>query len=159
VSGWSAAVWGLAAAGHPVIGGAVGAGTAAALAAKLRALAHPMQESLQLAGLGHLFAGRLLASAITRVWWPVLVPLALLSRRVRRILVVAAVVPALVEWARTRPRLDPVRYTVLRVLDDAAYGVGVWRGAIEGRTVEPLLPDLTSWPKPSRYDRARTAAP
>ena len=34
----------------------------------------PAQESVRLAGLGHLYAGRQVASAITRVWWPV-VPL------------------------------------------------------------------------------------
>ena len=40
---------------------------------------------------------------------------------------------------------------MLRVLDDAAYGVGLRRGAIDRRTADPLLPDLTSWPRPSRY--------
>jgi mycofactocin system glycosyltransferase len=155
VSGWSAGVWILVGLGQPVAGVAVGVGTAGALARKLHALDHPVQESLQLAGLGHVFAGRLLASAVTRVWWPLLLPLALVSRRVRRLYLAAAVIPALVDWARTRPAIDPLRYVALRVLDDTAYGVGVWRGAVEGRTAEPLLPDLTSWPRPSRYDRAR----
>jgi mycofactocin system glycosyltransferase len=158
VSGWSAAVWTLVGLGHPVTGVAVGAATAGALARKLQALHHPVQESLQLAGLGHLFAGRLLASAVTRVWWPLVVPLAIVSRRVRRLLVAAAVVPAMVDWVRTRPAIDPLRYLALRLLDDGAYGVGVWRGAVEVRTIEPLLPDLTSWPRPSRYDRARPHA-
>jgi mycofactocin glycosyltransferase len=156
VSGWSAAVWALVGLGHPALGVGVGMATAGALARKLQALDHPVQESLQLAGLGHAFAGRLLASAVTRVWWPLLVPLALVSRRVRRLLLAAAVLPALVDWVRTRPAIDPVRYLGLRLLDDVAYGVGVWRGAIEARTIEPLLPDFTSWPRPSRYDRARS---
>jgi len=128
------------------------------LARKLEALDHPVQESLQLVGTGHLFAGRLLASAITRVWWPLVLPLSLVSKRVRRVLLAAAVLPALVDWVRTRPAIDPVRYLVLRLLDDAAYGIGVWRGAIEHRTTEPLVPDLTSWPRPSRYDRGRSPA-
>ena len=34
-------------------------------------------------------------------------------------------------------------------------GVGVWQGAIEHRTTEPLVPDLTSWPRPSRYASSR----
>ena len=155
VSGWSAVVWALVGVGQPIAGMAVGIATAGALARKLEALDHPVQESLQLAGVGHLFAGRLLANAITRVWWPLLLPLALVSKRVRRIWLAAAVVPALVDWVRTRPAIDPVRYVVLRLLDDAAYGVGVWRGAIESRTAEPLVPDLTSWPRPSRYARGR----
>jgi mycofactocin system glycosyltransferase len=158
VSGWSAAVWVLAALGHPVAGAAVSAGTAIALADKLKALDHPVKESMQLAGLGHLFAGRLLAAAVTRVWWPLLVPLALVSKRVRYVLLASAVVPALVDWARTRPRIDPLRYVALRALDDVAYGVGVWQGVVRGRSFDPLVPDLTSWPKPSRYDRERLAA-
>jgi hypothetical protein len=28
------------------------------------------------------------------------------------------------------------------VLDDAAYGFGVWRGCVEQRTLDPLSPDL-----------------
>jgi len=155
VSGWSAVVWALVGVGQPIAAVAVGIATAGALARKLEALDHPVQESLQLAGLGHLFAGRMLASAITRVWWPLVLPLALVSKRVRRIWLAAAVMPALFDWARTRPAIDPVRYLVLRQLDDAAYGIGVWLGAIESRTAEPLVPDLTSWPRPSRYDRGR----
>jgi mycofactocin system glycosyltransferase len=156
VSGWSAAVWVLASAGHPIAGATVGAATAGALATKLQALEHPVRESVQLTGAGHLFAGRLLADAVTRVWWPLLLPLALLSTRVRRVLLAAAVVPALLEWSRTRPRLDPFRYIAVRALDGAAYGAGVWWGSIEARTVDPLLPDFTSWPRPSRYDRERS---
>ena len=38
---------------------------------------------------------------------------------------------------------------------DAAYAVGVWEGARRARTVAPLTPDLTSWPRPSRYERRR----
>ena len=34
-----------------------------------------------------------------------------------------------------RPDLDPVRYVALRVLDDAAYGAGVWQGAITHRSI------------------------
>ena len=110
---------------------------------------------MRLTGTGHLFAGRMLASAITRAWWPIVVVLALVSRRARRVLAAAALVPPLLDWVRQRPPLDPLRYVALRILDDAAYGVGLWRGAIDRRTVEPLLPDLTSWPRPSRYDRRR----
>jgi mycofactocin system glycosyltransferase len=158
VSGWSAAVWTLVGLGQPLAGVAVGVGTAGALARKLEALDHPVQESMQLAGFGHVFAGRLLATAVTRVWWPLLLPLALVSKRVRRLFLAAAVLPSLVDWMRTRPAIDPVRYIALRLLDDAAYGVGVWRGAVEERTIEPLLPDFASWPRPSRYDRARSPA-
>jgi mycofactocin glycosyltransferase len=36
---------------------------------------------------------------------------------------------------------DPVR-----VLDDVAYGAGVWRGVLRERTIAPLLPRFSSWP-------------
>jgi len=61
---------------------------------------------------------------------------------VRRVAVLAALVaaPALEEWVRRRPRLDPARWVVASVADDMAYGAGVWRGAIGARTAAPLLP-------------------
>ena len=34
-----------------------------------------------------------------------------------------------------------------RVLDDAAYGVGVWKGVVREQNFDALKPDLTSWPK------------
>jgi hypothetical protein len=138
---------------------ATAGGTALALTEKLENLDDPLAEAARLTGAGHLFAGRMLANAITRAWWPIVVTLALVSRRARRVLAGAAVLPPLVDWVRQRPPLDPVRYIGLRVLDDAAYGVGLWRGAIDRRTADPLLPDLTSWPGPSRYDRQRQPAP
>jgi mycofactocin glycosyltransferase len=159
VSGWSAAVWALAAAGAPFAALATAGGTALALSGKLANLDDPVSEAARLTATGHLFAGRMLASAITRAWWPVVLALAIVSKRARRVLVAAAVVPSLIDWVRQRPPLDPVRYVALRILDDAAYGVGLWRGAIDRRTVEPLLPDLTSWPRPSRYDRRRHPDP
>ena len=42
--------------------------------------------------------------------------------------------------------LDPVSYLALRVLDDLAYGAGVWVGCARERTVLPLVPDLTPGP-------------
>jgi mycofactocin system glycosyltransferase len=159
VSAWSAAVWTLVVAGAPVAALATAGGTALALTEKLENLDDPLAEAARLTGAGHLFAGRMLANAITRAWWPIVVTLALVSRRARRVLTAAAVLPPLVDWVRQRPPLDPVRYIGLRVLDDAAYGVGLWRGAIDRRTADPLLPDLTSWPGPSRYDRQRQPAP
>jgi hypothetical protein len=66
---------------------------------------------------------------------------------------VAVAIPALLDLARDRPALDPFRYTVLRVLDDAAYGAGVWRGALAARQWAPFLPALTGWP----FTRGRAA--
>ena len=54
----------------------------------------------------------------------------------------AAVVDGLADWRRTRPELDPVRYLLLRRLDDLAYGAGLWWGAARHRTTAPLRPGV-----------------
>jgi hypothetical protein len=161
VSGWSAAVWALAASAHPLglaAAGLTAAGTTAALARKLGDVPERDRLALRLAGLGHLHAGRQLASGITRVGWPVALLAALCSKRARRAVLAAALVPALWDWARHRPRLDPVRYVALRLLDDVAYGAGVWAEALRTGEWGPLVPDLTSWPGRSRQGRAAEAA-
>ena len=156
VSGWSAAAWTLAATGLPgaFAGAAVALGSTLALPRKLKTLTNPRPVALRLAGLGHLHAGRQLASAITKVWWPLALVAAVVSKRARRAVLLSAVLPALADWRRSRPSLDPARYTAIRVLDDAAYGFGVWRGVIEDRTLDPLIPDFSSWPRRSSYEQA-----
>lgn len=154
VSGWSAATWALVALGRPVAAVGLGGGTAMALSKKLGTLSHPTEEALRLAGLGHLYAGRQIANALTRSWWPATLPFALVSRRARRVLVAAAVAPALYDWVRNRPPLDPARYAAIRLADDLAYGWGLWEGARHARRADPLLPDLSSWPGAGSYERA-----
>ena len=146
VSGWSTGVWASIALGFPVIGGVVAAGTAVALHRKLRFLPDAEKESARLATLGHLHAGKQIANAVTRVWWPIALLLALVSRRARWALCLAAFVPALSDWWTTRPHLDPVRYTLLRWVDDMSYGFGVWKGVVREGNYDPLIPELSSWP-------------
>jgi hypothetical protein len=131
MSGWSGAAWGLLAAGQPLLAAGVAGGTAAALVRKLRGV--PAGESLRLAGLGHLHAGRVLADAGRRAWWPLLLAGAIVSRRARLIAGLTTV-PALLGGGM--PRL----------VDDLAYGVGVWKGVIAEREPGPLLPSFRSWP-------------
>ena len=106
MSGWSAAVWALVLARRPVAALTVAMGTIVALRRKLDQL--PPAESTRLAGLGHLYAGRQVASAITRVWWPLALVLAVFVRRSRLPLAAAAIVPRSARLARatwpTRPR-------------------------------------------------------
>ena len=147
VSGWSAASWAAVVGGWPIIGGAVAAATTALLARKLRGVPDGPRLALRLAGLGHLYAGRSLASGLTREWWPLTVGAAVLSKRARRAALLAAVVPALLDWRADRPALDPATYTALRLLDDVAYGTGVIAGSVQTRTVAALRPDFRSWPR------------
>ena len=144
ISGWSATVWGMVLARRPLAAVIVAAGTTVALRRKLHDL--PVQESVRLAGLGHLHAGRQVAGAITRAWWPIALVVALLSRRSRPMLLGAATLPPLLDWLAGRGSGDPVSYVALRLADDVAYGTGVWAGAIEHRRIGALAPDFTSWP-------------
>ena len=131
VSSWSAASWGLVAIGQPLAGAAVAGATTALLAPRLRGLDHPWQEAARLAGAGHVRAGTQIANAVRRAWWPLGLGAALVSRRARWALAVAFLPAA----------LDP-----LRILDDLAYGAGVWAGCIRGRSAAALMPDLSTWP-------------
>ena len=108
VSRWSAAAWGLAAAGRPAAGLLTAGVTAALLPRRLRATGVPAGQALRLAGAGHAHAGRLLAAAVVRSWWPAAAVAALGSRRARRLLA-AAVLPYLSEWHRSRPPVGVLR--------------------------------------------------
>jgi hypothetical protein len=103
--------------------------------------------ALRLAGLGHLHAGRTVAIALTRSWWPVTLAVALVSRRARRVAVAAALIPSLLDWWAVRRTIDPARYVGLRIVDDGAYGFGLWRGAFARRSTAALRPKLNGWPR------------
>ena len=137
-------MWGLLLIRRPIAALAVAAGTIVALRRKLHDL--PVEEPVRLAGLGHVYAGRQVAGAITRSWWPVALVVGLVSPRSRPALLAATVLPPIIDWA-TGPRAqDPVRYIGLRIADDLAYGTGVWSGVIEQRSGAALAPHFTNWP-------------
>jgi mycofactocin system glycosyltransferase len=128
MNGWSLGAWLLAAAGRPVAGAAIGIGSAAALVAKLPDV--PPRAAFDLALSGNLRAGDQLATAVRRAWWPLLVLAAPWSRVARRVLLATMI-------AARRPE---------RLIDDVAYSVGVWRGVLRERNLDPLRPTLVSWP-------------
>lgn len=151
MSGWSALAWALLLLRRPFLALAVAGGTTVALVRKLRDL--PPRDSARLAGLGHLAAGRQLAQATTRVWWPVAVLAAVLSRRVRIPVIAAFTVPVIVDAVRGHS-LQPVIDAPLTILDHGAYGAGVWAGVWAERQSGPLLPQFRNWPPPQqRGDR------
>lgn len=157
VSGWSAASWATVVGGWPIVGGVLAAGTTALLARKLRDVPDGPPLALRLAGLGHFYAGRSLASVLTREWWPLTVAAALVSKRARRAALLAAIVPALLDWRTDRPGLDLATYTALRRLDDVSYGAGVIAGAARARSLAALRPDFRSWPKTGPRSPQRVA--
>jgi mycofactocin system glycosyltransferase len=134
-SGWSAAAWALVVSGHPMAAVVLTVGTGAALVRKLPFV--PARTSFELATVGTARLATALASAVRRVWWPLVLLAAVRSRRARVVAVVAAVAAG-----------EP-----LRVLDDACYGAGVWRGMWRERTIEPLLPEIAPWPPRRNPDR------
>lgn len=100
--------------------------------------------AVRLAGGGIPGAGRPLGSALSRTWWPLAIPAAVAIPKLRLPVAALMLAPPLLDWADRRPPLDPARYTVARLLDDAAYGLGVWHGCLRERTLRPLLPALGS---------------
>jgi hypothetical protein len=98
--------------------------------------------AVRLAGGGTLAAGRPIGSALSRTWWPLAIPATIAFPRLRRPVVALILAPPLLDWADRRPPLDPVRYAAARLLDDAAYSIGVWQGCLARRTLRPLLPAL-----------------
>lgn len=89
------------------------------------------------------------ASAICRHYWPAALVAALLSRRCRQAVLVAAVLDGVMDWiARNRDAegdgrpIGLIAYLVLRRLDDLAYGTGLWVGVVRERTLQPLKPQI-----------------
>lgn len=123
----------------PIIVGTAGF-TAWRIARRLGHVRHPYRVSLRLIGGALVSSVAQGISLLVRHWWPVAVVGSLLSRRLRRAVAVAAVADAAWEYARLRPRLDPLRFTVARRLDDLAYGAGVWWSSVRAGSVRALLP-------------------
>jgi mycofactocin system glycosyltransferase len=136
---WSALVWVLAVLRRPLLAGGVLVGAAVALARKLRDVT-PF-ESMRLAGVGTFAAGRQLADAVTRVWWPLAVLLAAIRRGSRLPLAVALIAPVAVGSVRERSA-QPLVDAPLQLLDRMAYGAGVWAGAVAVGDLTALLPGI-----------------
>jgi GT2 family glycosyltransferase len=96
--------------------------------------------AVRLAGGGTVAAARPLGSAVSRTWWPIVIPVALAVKKLRLPVAALILAPPLLDWADRKPPLDPARYVAARLLDDAAYSLGVWQGCLARRTIRPLLP-------------------
>ncbi|MGI6797190.1 mycofactocin biosynthesis glycosyltransferase MftF [Gordonia sihwensis] len=88
-------------------------------------------------------------SAALRHYWPLSLLGLVVSSRFRRWFLEAAVAEAAVMWLRSRiaepssPMVEPVGYSVIRRLDDFAYGLGLWQGAVTNRDWSALRPVVT----------------
>ncbi len=161
MSAWSAATWLLAAARRPAAAAAVAGVATAVLARRLDGVvARPVPVAARIVGLGTVRAAVPTAEGLVRAWGPAVVA-ALAVRRLRPVAAAALVVPALDEWRRHRPPLDPLRWVAAHVVDDLAYSVGLWIGCARARTLGPLIPEVVvRAPEWSRAGvGARTAKP
>jgi mycofactocin system glycosyltransferase len=155
ISGWSGLAWSAIVLGRPILGMSIGAGTTAALVAKLGEVRHPVCEAVRIAGKGNLWAGRQVAEAICRSWWPLAALLAFGYSEARPALLAAAVIPPLLDWQERRPDLDPIRFTLLRLIDDVAYGAGVWLGCVRTGSISAVLPSFTGPLRPVEVSHGR----
>jgi len=163
-SAWTAGAWTAAVAGRPLTAAALTGAATALLARRLSrvtgerwplpARGTGWRLAARLAAGGTVTAGRPLGSALSRTWWPLAVPAAVLVPRLRLPVAALMLAPPLLDWAERRPPLDPARYVAARLLDDAAYSLGVWQGCLARRTVRPLLPVIGSR-APGRRARGR----
>ncbi|SEG67147.1 mycofactocin system glycosyltransferase [Thermomonospora echinospora] len=144
MSGWSALAWTLTAAGTPAAGLAVTAGTTALLARKFATWTdRPWPLAARMAAGGTIAAGEILGRTVTRTWWPLAFPIGLAVPRLRLPLAAAVLGPAALTFRRQGgSALGPLTWTGLRLLDEMAYGLGVWHGCLRERTLAPLLPRL-----------------
>lgn len=142
---WTAGTWAAALGGHPFLAVLAASVPVWRLRDSLRSRV-PVEDAVVITRLfahGHLLAGRALAEAITRTWWPLMAAASPFSRRVRWIWMLAVVVPGLRRWTVRKSTMDPARYLAARFYDDVSYGAGVWAGVIGTRRLGALRPVLT----------------
>jgi mycofactocin system glycosyltransferase len=100
---------------------------------------HGVPLSVDVAARGLVWGVRQESALLLRHWWPATLVAATASRSVRRAVATAFVVDAAI--AATEPSDLPVLEVVAgRRLDDLAYGLGLWVGAVRAGSARCLLP-------------------
>jgi mycofactocin glycosyltransferase len=152
ISGWTLVVWLLMAMGPGmgyVASLVIVALTARRIAGKLNGVDSQPRDVAVVAARGLGAAALQLASAVCRHYWPLALLAALVSRRCRQIVVVAAVADGVVDWVSRHSNADDntkriglLPYVALKRLDDMAYGAGMWSGMVRERHLGPLKPQI-----------------
>jgi mycofactocin system glycosyltransferase len=152
ISGWTLLAWILMAMGSGVgflASTVVAAITGRRIAQSLSAVETEPTEVAALAFKGLWSAALQLASAICRHYWPVALVAAVFFRRCRHLVLVAAVVDGVVDWATRNGNADEgvkrvglPAYFLLKRLDDIAYGLGLWEGVVRERHFGALKPQI-----------------
>jgi mycofactocin glycosyltransferase len=152
ISGWTLLVWILLSMGSGIgyfASTIVALFTGRRIANSLRSVDTEPKEVAAVAARGLWAAALQLASAICRHYWPIALIAAVLFRRCRQVVLVAAVVDGVVDWAsRDRStddetqRVGLLAYLLLKRLDDIAYGLGLWSGVVRERHLGALKPQI-----------------
>ena len=110
----------------------------------LRGMGLTGRDRLRIAALSLTTASRHLTTAVSREWWPVFVVLSGISVNVQVAFVFCVAGLMLADVYRMRPQ-NIGMFVPLRILDNLAYGAGVWAGAIRRRSLRCLLPQFSVW--------------
>ena len=152
ISGWTLLVWLLMAIGSGVgyLASTVVAAITGRRIAKLAAAVETEPKDVAAVAAHGLWSAALqLASAICRHYWPIALLAAVLFRRCRQVVLVAAVLDGVVDWASRNGNADDdakrvglFTYLLLKRLDDIAYGLGLWTGVVRERHLGALKPQI-----------------
>src|SRR5262249_20447970 len=137
--GWTAASWFAVATGHPLFGAAVASGAGVALTRELEACGLARPDAARVVADATWWGARQVADAVRRPWWPLALVAAIIVPRARPALLAAVVVPTAVDAFQHRREIGAVEFAVLRLVDDVAYGAGVWMGCVRERSARALL--------------------
>lgn len=144
VSGWNMAALACLVAGRQRTAAAIAVSASALLLRRLvLAPADALLAPVTVAT-GVVADGAATGHALRREWWPIGALCLLFAGRSRfaRAGAVAMIAPIAWEYAKYRPDVDPVRYTTVRLVEDAAYGSGVIASTLRRRTIASLKPEV-----------------
>jgi mycofactocin system glycosyltransferase len=152
LSGWTLMVWILLAMGSGIgyfASTVVSLITGRKIAKALSSVDTEPKEVAAVAAQGLWSAALQLSSAICRHYWPIALVAAILFRRCRQVVLVAAVVDGVVDWVARNGNADDdaqrvglFAYLLLKRLDDIAYGLGLWTGVLRERHLGALKPQI-----------------
>ena len=152
ISGWALTAWILMSLGTGIFQLAslvIAVFTGRRIAKAMRSSETSLLDVVAIATRGLWSAALQLASALCRHYWPLALLAALLSRRCRQVVLIAAIVDGVVDWLRRRDATEgdtePIgvlMYLLLKRVDDLAYGIGLWYGVLRERNAGALKPHI-----------------
>lgn len=160
-SSWNLATMALLLARRPLPAAALSAGVAVALGVRLRRLGVRPGLAAPVAARGLLAECTAVGHALRREWWPAgwLLLMAAPWRGSARPAAAAMLLPLVGQWHARGSDIDVLRYLLLRLAADAAYGSGVLVSAVSARRAGGLIPQVRGIRPPGRPPARRQSAP